>query len=428
MKRTSSPNRVAVLGCGITGATTAYQLIRRGCDVTIFERHPFAAMETSYANGGQLSASNAEVWTRWATILKGIKWLFSPGAPLLVHPAPTWHKLSWMAEFMAAIPNYEKNTIATARLAIEARHHLLDMARDEEIDFNCERRGILHFYKTKADFDDATRVTKILAKAGLKRRAVTPSEMRDIEPALKSDVVGGYYTESDFTGDIHKFTYQLARACQRRGATMRLEREIERVERKSEGGVRVITSCVTSPEEPEVTEEFDAVVICCGIGSRNIAAQLGDRVNIYPVKGYSITVELFDETDRAAAPWVSLLDDQAKLVTSRLGADRFRVAGTAEFSGVDRDIRETRIAPLRAWCRHNFPDMSTRHAEPWAGLRPMMPNMMPHVGAGKHPGVFYNTGHGHLGWTLSGATASAIAARITGEPEMAPVSVARTAA
>jgi len=138
---TPSISRVAVIGAGITGITTAYSLAKRGCSVSVFDRHPYAAMETSFANGGQLSASNAEVWNSWATVLKGLKWMLSPGAPLLVNPKPSWHKLSWMAEFVAAIPKYEENTVTTARLAIDARSHLKNMAAAEGIDFDCEDRG-----------------------------------------------------------------------------------------------------------------------------------------------------------------------------------------------------------------------------------------------------------------------------------------------
>lgn len=139
---------------------------------------------------------------------------------------------------------------------------------------------------------------------------------------------------------------------------------------------------------------------------------LGDRVNVYPVKGYSITVMLEDPASRAAAPTASLVDDAAKLVSSRLGANRFRVAGTAEFNGFNRDIRADRIAPLVNWVQQCFPGVGTRQVVPWAGLRPMMPDLMPRVGAGRRPGVFYNTGHGHLGWTMSAATAELIAAQI----------------
>jgi D-amino-acid dehydrogenase len=160
------------------------------------------------------------------------------------------------------------------------------------------------------------------------------------------------------------------------------------------------------------TLSFDGIVICAGVHGRGLAAQLGDRLNIYPVKGYSITVGLNDEASQAAAPQVSLLDDETKLVTSRLGADRFRVAGTAEFNGIDLNIRADRIKPLVNWVNECFPGVDTRRVEPWAGLRPMMPNMLPRVGAGKKANVFYNTGHGHLGWTLSAITAHQLAGHV----------------
>ena len=157
------------------------------------------------------------------------------------------------------------------------------------------------------------------------------------------------------------------------------------------------------------------MVVSAGVRSRAIAAALGDRVNIYPVKGYSITVALDDAASQAAAPWVSLLDDKSKIVASRFGQDRFRIAGTAEFNGANRDIRADRIRPLVEWCEKHFPGISTEHATPWAGLRPMTPSMLPRVGRGKKPGVFYNTGHGHLGWTLSAATARIVAESVAAE-------------
>ena len=403
---------VAVIGAGITGITTAYNLARRGNCVTVFDRHPYAAMETSFANGGQLSASNAEVWNNWSTVFKGLKWMMSPGAPLLVNPRPSWHKLSWMGEFVAAIPRYEENTITTARLAIEARQHLRRMAEEEGIDFDCENRGILHFYETKQDFEAAGRVTELLAKGGLERRPVTPSEIRSIEPALRGTYYGGFYTPSDFTGDIHKFT----RACERHGVTMRFATEVVSATAAADA-VTVVTKA-TEPTldgaaAPDEIHSFDKIVVCGGVMSRQLSQSLGDRVNVYPVKGYSITVALPEAADQLAAPWVSLLDDKAKIVTSRLGPTRFRVAGTAEFNGYNRDIRADRIAPLVAWCRAHFPRMSTRQSVPWAGLRPMMPDMLPRVAPGRNPRVFYNTGHGHLGWTLSAATADAVAALVS---------------
>jgi len=393
---------IAVIGAGITGVTTCYALLNRGYQVTVFDRHRYAAMQTSFANGGQLSASNAEVWTQASTILKGIKWMLKKDAPLLVNPKPDWHKYSWMAEFISNIPHYEQNTIESARLAIAAREHLFSWASKEHIDFDHETRGILHMYQDKQGFDHATKVNAMLAKGGLERRAVSVEEMKSIEPSLSGELYGGYYTASDSTGDIHKYSRGLAAACIKRGARIVYDASVEKL---YHNGHRISVDFTQAGSANTEQDSFDGVVVCAGIESRQLGSQLGDRINIYPVKGYSITVALPDEESQTAAPWVSLLDDDAKVVTSRLGKNRFRIAGTAEFNGVNYDIRDDRIKPLIQWCRRYFPNVDTEHVVPWAGLRPMMPNMMPKVGKGKLPGVFYNTGHGHLGWTLSAATA-----------------------
>ena len=399
---------IAVIGAGITGVTTAYALAQQGFQVTLIEKNRYAGMETSYANGGQLSASNAEVWNHPSTLIKGLKWMFTPDAPLLMNPLPTWHKLSWMAEFVAALPRYRDNTIATTKLAIEARQHLFAWAQAEGIDFKHERRGILHIYRNKQGFDHAASVTKLLAQGGLERRAVTSEEMRSIEPTLAGQYYGGFYTESDSTGDIHLFTHGLAQACERQG--VRFLRGTQVLHAQADG--KSSTLLLQGEEGPAQQAQFDAVVVCAGVWGRSLAAQLGDRLNIYPVKGYSITVHLQDDESQRAAPWVSLLDDETKLVTSRLGADRFRVAGTAEFNGINQNIRADRIRPLADWVNQCFPGVSTRRVEPWAGLRPMLPSMIPRVGRGRSANVFYNTGHGHLGWTLSAVTAHQIAGQV----------------
>ena len=395
---------IAVIGGGITGVTTAYALAKRGFAVTLFEKNRYAAMETSFANGGQLSASNAEVWTHPSTILKGLKWMLKSDAPLLVNPRLSWHKISWFAEFMANIPKYEENTIATTRLAIAAREHLFAWASAEGVEFDSVKKGILHIYRDKKGFEHAGKVSKLLAAGGLQRHSVTPAEMKAIEPTLAGSYYGGYYTESDSTGDIHKFTAGLAAAIERLGVKCRYAQQVKTLH--SDGKKATV---VTLEDGGEQSYTFDSLVVCAGVESRRFAAQLGDRVNIYPVKGYSITVNLLDTASQQAAPMVSLLDDETKLVTSRLGQDRFRVAGTAEFNGFNKDIRADRIRPLVNWVNQCFPGVSTRQVVPWAGLRPMMPSMLPRVGAGRRANVFYNTGHGHLGWSLSAVTADNVA-------------------
>lgn len=401
--------KIVVIGSGITGVTTAYSLLQRGYDVTVVDRHRYSAMETSFANGGQLSASNAEVWNSTKTLLKGLKWMLRSDAPLLLNPKPSWHKYSWLAEFCAQIFQYRSNTVETTRLAIAARDYLFRIAETENIDFDLERRGILHLYYDKPSFEQAEKANALLMEGGLERYAVTAEEIRVIEPTVHGTFHAGLFTPSDSTGDIHKFTCGLTQACERRGARFLFGRSVKTVTADAAG---VVVRAVSQGRAGIEDIHADAVVVCAGVASKAIASQLGDRVNIYPVKGYSITICLNDDVSQASAPMVSLLDEDAKIVTSRLGRDRFRVAGTAEFNGMNRDIRADRIAPLVQWSERLFPDMSTRAVIPWTGLRPMTPSMLPRVGRGRNPRIFYNTGHGHLGWTLSAATAELVGDQI----------------
>jgi len=405
---------VIVVGAGITGVTTAYELALFGYQVTVVDRHLYPAMETSFANGGQLSACNAEVWNQKATVLNGIKCMSQKTAPLLLNPSFSLHKYSWLMEFLGHIKNYEANTRETVRLALLARKRLFEIAEIEQIDFDLEKRGILHFYHNKADYDVAIKVNDLLCSGGLERNAITNEEIKQIEPALTGDYYAGFYCQSDATGDIHKFSIGLANACMKKGVKFEFGQDVFAVDHQAQ---QITVKCRPSPENVRANAEdvleiqADAIVVCAGVGSYQLADLLGERVNVYPVKGYSITVQLNDERSQQNAPWVSLLDESAKIVLSRLGKDRLRVAGTAEFNGYNRDIRVDRIQPLIDWTQRNF-DLCTEHVVPWAGLRPMMPNMMPVVRRGRQERVFYNTGHGHLGWTLSAATAAMISQEI----------------
>jgi len=405
---------IVVIGAGITGVTTAYELVEMGFDITVIEKHLFPAMETSFANGGQLSVCNAEVWNQKSTILKGFKWMAQKNAPLLLNPSFNIHKYKWLLEFLSNVKHYEINTIQTVKLALQARERMFAIADKEGFDFNLEKKGILHFYHTEDEFKVATQVNHLLNHAGLERYGVTPEEIKSIEPTLTGQYYGGYFTPSDSTGDIHKFTCGLAEVTKKKGVKYLFGCEATKVKTYSDKVEISYQPSTENMQNDQVNENLivaDSIVICAGVNSYHLAEALGDKVNIYPVKGYSITVNLQDPISIANAPWVSLLDESAKIVTSRLGKDRFRVAGTAEFNGYNRDIRQDRIQPLIDWVNRNF-EISTENVVPWAGLRPMMPDMLPKVARGRNARIFYNTGHGHLGFTLSAATAAIISHEI----------------
>jgi D-amino-acid dehydrogenase len=389
---------VAVIGAGITGITTAYYLAREGYRVTVFEQEPHAAMRTSYANGGQISVSNSEVWTTWANVKKGFKWMFTKGAPLLIRPRLDLAQWKWITKFLyhTAKGDYKKNTEATIQMGIESRNLYAEIIREEGLKFDQTASGILHFYKDAAYFDSAKQAKEIYNKNGLDWDILGPMQTKAMDPALdKVDgIVGGAWTSTDWTGDIHKFCHELEKV----------------LVSKYNVEFNYNSSVVGKYGMEYLSVVFDNVVVCAGVGSVAIGKEVGDTIDIYPVKGYSITI---NNVDPQHLPHVSLLDDQAKIVTASLG-NRFRVAGTAELDGENYDIRKDRIDPLLSWVRTNFPNINTHDYTSWACLRPMTPSMMPIVKqSNKVINVFYNTGHGHLGWTLGPVTAKAVTKMIT---------------
>ena len=379
--------KALVVGAGITGVTTAYYLAKAGYEVTINDQRKYPGMATSYANGGQLSASNAETWNSWRNVKKGIKWLAQPDAPLKINLTPSLDKYSWFVKFLLEIKNRKVNTIETCRMALEAHKLYKQIADEEGIKFDKVEKGILHVYTTEEEFEQAWATNDLYRKAGLDRWEVSTEEIKSIEPALSNpNIIGGFYNTSDFTGDIHKFCVELTRVL------------VERYD-------------VVFTNKPVDKLKYDGpIVVCAGVGSRKLAKTIQDDLPIYPVKGYSITIN-----NPGNAPWVSLLDDETKIVSARLGKDTLRVAGTAEFNGCNTDIVQERIRPLIRWSERMFEGINTEDIKPWAGLRPMTPSMMPIVAQSKNKSnVWYNTGHGHLGWTLSAYTAQTIAERIRG--------------
>ena len=395
---------IAIIGAGVTGVTTAWVLNQLGYKVTVFEKQRYPSVVTSYANGGQISASNAEVWNHFGTILKAASWLLKKDAPLKINYFPDWHKVSWACQFLMQTSHYKKNTIETTRMAIESRHQMKKIMDASGIEFDKSDCGILHVYNSQKEFEHAHKVNELLAAGGLQRQRLTSNEVSEIEPNLRKKFIGGYYTKTDSTGDIHKFTYNLSEVAKSKGVEFRLWTDVTNVQAIN-GQVKINFQ---PNQEEQQTDIFDGAVLCAGVASHHFSQKLGDRVNIYPVKGYSITIPLSDTKAQENAPNVSLLDDEAKIVTSRLGVDRFRVGGTAEIAGYNLDIEDARITPLKKWVEQNCSELPTKDLCPWAGLRPMRPNMLPLVARSKKPNIFYNTGHGHLGWTLACYTANMV--------------------
>jgi len=389
--------RIAVIGAGLTGILAAYYLARAGHRITVLEQESYPAMRTSFANGGQVSVSNSEVWTTWSNVCKGIKWMFQKDAPLLIRPSLSISKATWLAKFLwnTIKGEYARNTAETIQLGIKSRQLYKELISDEAVNFDQSNCGILHFYKDPQYLINASDVKELYNANGCEWNMLGPIQTISLDPALKDleEVIGGAWTPSDWTGDIHKFCIEMQRILENKyHVEFNFDTNIDKL------------AC------EELLEEFDCIVVSAGVGSVKIARHFGDTLPIYPVKGYSITINVKPE-DMKYVPKVSLLDDQAKIVTSTLG-NRFRVAGTAELAGENYDIRRDRIEPLINWVRTNFPDIDISNYSSWACLRPMTPNMMPIVKKSKRHNVYYHTGHGHLGWTLSPATAKQLVSLI----------------
>ena len=406
--------KIAIIGAGIAGITTAYSLAKRGYPVTVIDSRRYPAMATSYANGGQLSASNAETWNTRKNIISGIKWMFKADAPLLFNPTPNVQKYKWMLGFLAETlrGTHKDNTLHTIELAKRARDIYFKIADEENIEFSLLKKGILRFYDSKKEFGEDVAKKSWIEQPGMEWDVLTPDEVVSLEPALrtanaKNKIVGGVYTKSDASGDIHRFCMNLEKVLESKyGVEILTNTSVNDISLEKE---KIILKCDEANNFEN--KEFDNVVICAGVNTQEFANKLGDAMNVYPVKGYSVTIDLKDDESKLGAPMVSLIDQPVKIVASRLD-DKFRVAGTAELAGINTDIRQDRIRPLLKWVKEFFPEVSTETYTPWAGLRPMTSNMMPLTHESKMPGVFYHTGHGHLGWTLSAATAEIVAEKI----------------
>ncbi|MGE5547240.1 MAG: D-amino acid dehydrogenase [Solirubrobacterales bacterium] len=401
--------RVLVLGAGVVGTAAAWYLAKAGHAVTVLDRNPGAGLETSFANGGQVSPCHAEPWAHPGVMAKVTQWLGREDAPLLFR----WNRWdpalwAWGLRFLAncTAGRARINTERALRIALYSRNCLRALRDETGLEYDQRRQGILHIYRDPVEFEHALGAAEVMRKNGLPRVAKTPVECVAVEPALAAaapTLAGGILTPEDESGDAFKFTTGLADLAGRNGVEFRFGVTITGFEREHGRISAVVTDAGRF--------DADAYVLALGSYSPLLARDLGLRLPIVPAKGYSITVPV-DGHD--GAPTVSITDDEAKMVYSRLG-HRLRAAGTAEFSGWDTSLNPVRWKVLLAKARALFPDGGDYDkVEPWTGLRPVTPDSVPILGATPIPNLWLDTGHGTLGWTMACGSGRVIADLISG--------------
>jgi D-amino-acid dehydrogenase len=406
--------KVLVLGAGVVGVASAWYLAEAGHEVSVIERQPSAAMETSFANGGQISAGHAEPWAKPSVLPKILRWLGREDAPLAFRARLDWAQWMWGLRFvLECLPGrFERNCRALAGLAQYSRDCLRELRETSGLRYDHLSRGILHFATDGHDFEVLARDAESARALGIVRQVKSAPECLALEPALRESevpVTGGVYAPGDESGDARGFTEELARLAARRGVRFRYDTAIKAIE--AEGGTVRAVTIVDEDEEKEL--RADAYVVALGSYSRLALKPLGVSIPVYPLKGYSITLPLGPE-HAAAAPTVSLTDEAHKIVISRLGS-RLRAAGTAELAGYDTAVSAVRCAAIARRVMNLFPALrSITTYESWAGLRPATPGNVPIVGGTRLANLFLNTGHGTLGWTLACGSGRALADLVSG--------------
>jgi D-amino-acid dehydrogenase len=395
--------------------SSAWFLRELGHDVVVVERQPGPALETSYANGGQISASHAEPWANPGAPRRILGWLGRADAPLLYRPRAELQQWLWGAAFLreCTARRSNSNIRAIVALALHSRAVVKRLRRELRLEYDCAERGILHFYTDQREYEASLAPAALMRTLGCDRRPMTPQQAIELEPALepvRDRLVGADYCGDDESGDAHLFTEQLAGRCAERGVQFLYGTTAESLQVEGE---RALGATVRDGDGSRQDITADAVVVCLGVHSVALLRPLGMRLLIYPGKGYSAT---FDVVEPERAPGVSLTDDEHKLVFSRLG-QRLRVAGTAEIAGWGLDLDVVRCAALTRRTRELFPG-ACDYARPtyWAGLRPVTPSNVPYLGATRVRGLFLNAGHGTLGWTLGPGNGELIAQVISGRP------------
>jgi D-amino-acid dehydrogenase len=411
--------KVIVLGAGIIGTATAWFLSQEGHEVTVVDRQPDAGLETTYANGAQISVCFCEPWANASAPFKVAKWLLKDDAPLLFRPHLDPYQWRWGLKFLTQCTDaaFARNVQQLVALGMYSHAALKEILASTTIEYNRLEKGILHFFSSQKDFEAGAQAAELMRDYGVDRRILSREEVLKVEPALAhstQQIFGGTYTPSDESGDAKVFTQQLAQRCAERGVKFLWQHEVQGFDLRGRevSGVKLVDHSTGLSR----TVTGDQVVVAMASYTPALLRPLGIDLDIYPAKGYSATMRL---KKPEAASMVSLLDDGAKVAISRLG-DHIRVAGTAEMAGLDTRLdtptAKARCAALVRRYEQLFPGVAdTSEPNFWTGLRPSTPNNIPYIGRSKISNLWLNAGHGTLGWTHGAGSGKAMAELISGK-------------
>jgi len=406
--------RVLVLGGGVVGVTTAYQLQSDGHDVVLVERNAEVAAETSWGNAGMIAPGHSFVWSSPKAPMILLKSLFQADQALRFRPSADPRLWLWSARFLAQCTQGRAtaNTLRKHRIATYSQRILHQTLADETIEYGRNDRGILYFYRSAASFEAGVAHMRILADDGQEIRVLDREQVIALEPSLataREKIAGGIYCPTDETGDCNRFTSALAAICASRGAEFRTGTAVDAIEVEGDAvtGVRCGAERIAA----------DGYVMALGNQSPIVARRIGVDLPVYPIKGYSLTIPV---GNHRAAPTIGAVDEDNLVAITSFG-DRMRVTATAEFAGYDTSHKQADFTFMGRVARELYPDGADYdRAEMWAGLRPMTPTNLPALGRGRYRNLWFNTGHGHIGWTMSHGTARITADLIAGREPALP--------